>query len=497
MTLTNANVLSKSIFTIFLICCLLSLSCDSFANDKSAKVSIKTWPWGASFDGLRHVYPGMIRTFSGLDSFQRTRIARFLRDDEFLGFKTRVYYSFKSNRLYEIQYDFKVSDREKFTAVLKVLADNYGEPKSKKLEKKPGGEIFTERSFHDYVWKTKRSKINLRWTNNVFKDRPAVNSMFITFREIESKTDKPRQTMSDVELEKSKAVTIAFTGAFSFGKNVLKAATDSGSAENRFEYPFVKLKDNFKEVKYFFGIIEKLSGTDDEYKGWSKVLKSNKFVGISVFSKENGTFEVLNSNAEKVLEQNNINVRYPYRISDGIKHVSRDVSGLRFGFFSYIVKSREHENELLKRIKSHLGEFKNSGGEIPVVFLYWNNLKNECKTPDDMLFAQSIIESGAYLVIGYNPNGLMPIQEHKNGLIIYSPGKLLPSNLDKNMIAESMIFLVSFVKKGIIGYDIVPAVSSSSAGNAYQVMLPDDRAKKEILKRFSGLDGKCQNRSNY
>jgi len=499
VTLTKANTLSKCIFNIFLISiiCFFCTSADCKPSDGESNPDVL--PWGASFQGLKHVYPGMIRTYAGLNDYQRTRIAKFLRDDKLFGYDVRVYYSFKSNRLFEVQYNFKKPDRNVFARVFAILTEKLGTHFKQNLKKKPTGDLFIDRAFQDYIWQTDKSNINLRWIDNVFKERPTVNSLFVTFRAKSVKKNKPRQMMPDEEIKPgsgNKAITIAFTGAFSLG-NYLENASRIAGYKNPIEYPFAKLQERFKEISFFAGILENSFLENEKVKekyNWVKTLEKSNFKLLSVFAKDSGNnFSPLSSEIRNDFSNSEVTVSYPYELSDDVEFTLKKINGIAFGFFLYIVKDGSENFQLSERIKTHILKFKKAGGEIPVVFLYWDNKKEICRTEGNMLFAQSVIDSGAFLVVGYNPNGMMPLQEYGNGLILYSPGKLLSSNLDKKMISESMIFLVTFNKMGIIGYDIVPAVSSSSASNAFQVQFPKDNIKKMILERFSKMNNTCEN----
>ena len=484
-------------------------------------------PWGLSFRDFSHYEPGLIRTTSGLNRFQRTRIARFKKDKTVLGGRVRIYFSFKSNRLYEIEYDFKKPDRKLFESASKALTKQFGKVTSRKTGNRENGDLFSNRTHSNATWENERSNVNMRFIENTFKKGRKSKSLFITFRAKEKKgLDVPHQLMSDSQIRQSgdNEITVAFTGSFAFGDTILKAASESDGEP--WDYPFRKIATHLKKadvaVGSLAGVLEvKQIGEVFESDMWAKGISRAGFdlvttihPGVTMFGAESLSRSLATLEAVGVRHIGAGKNEFEAR-----KAVSAKINNIRIGFLAYSYVEGFDPRTMtiftsgsspgvagvlddLKAAKTlvagDVAQLKTTS-DIVVVLFFWGKPGEKCISDNQRQLAEFTLERGANLIVGHHPNSIQPIHESKNGVVLYSLGPLMPTigksspKEDKEgSKRESLIFLATFTKMGLLGYDFIPVRVSKTGETPYQANALSRSEARRMLDVFSGMNKRCR-----
>ncbi len=461
------------------------------------------YPWGVSYRVLSSTERGLVRSYSGLDAFQRTRIARFCKDQPVLQAPARVYYSFKSNHLYEVEIDFKRPDKELFSRVFSALNQQFGAAGQLENGERPIESPFSQRSYSDMVWTSEHSRVNLRYTENTIGKKQVIQSLFITYRaQPNAGGDQPRLLMSDNQLKGTSAqnLVLSYTGAI---------IVDRYKSDSRKQ----NLKTKLAGTDLLIGAISgRQSGGEVAAAGSAKLLEFMGYDLLVLLSPE--FWESSRSTIDafrRELSAHKIRYLRP-TIANAAKAaaVAIETKGIRLGFIGYSLVE-EQSRSWTTAVKEAVGMATNDVTTISflnyekriqkdikqlqavtdyvIVMLHWPQSEEACPTFIQRRAADLALQANASLVLGQHPEEIQPIVEQKNKLILFSAGNLNSTSSEKGK--ESLIFSVSLTKMGIAGYDFKPVRMDGSSDNGSIIRFLDGEEKRRALDEFTSLCRGC------
>jgi hypothetical protein len=198
----------------FSLCALLLFTGSSSALTASGWAAPTPHRWGATVSEYLRAVPGLTRTYVGLDAEERRYIARYCRDSQYRQADVRIYFSFKSNALYQIEYQFK-RPTEKLAASLRAdFAQSYGHPVSRRHALPPVASPFSSRSSDSRIWYAADSDVEMREGLSLIAGLPPLRSLFLVFR---SRSNQPESPFGFAAARKEgwqlrPAVTLALSG---------------------------------------------------------------------------------------------------------------------------------------------------------------------------------------------------------------------------------------------------------------------------------------------
>ncbi len=483
-------------------------------------------PWGVSFHAMSKAVPGLVRTHDGLNRFERTRVARFRKDANFAGAKVRIDFSFKSNRLYQVEYRFIRPTREIMERLADKLAKRYGEPERRQDGDRPHGKLFKKRHFMDLIWETPQTRINLRWTENDVLRGTSVRSLFATFQEPAKAGERDAAPAIREDRESVgdgvDSVTLAFAGSLHIGPELaLISRRQSRDPKDAYAYPLQEIAPLLKNARFGVAALDApipLKFKEKERLAWARGLKE---AGL----------DLVTLTPRGMMKDGEAAMKDTLSILDraGIVHVGagRDLrearmgaiktfGGVRFGFLAY-ANPEETERRLWRlyarkesaglsgtpdgrdvleaRIRDDVLGLK-KGTDHVIVLFSWGLAENPCVTDDQRRLAAAAFDAGATLVVGYHPGNWQELQAGDSKVVLYSPGALLPdAGTEKNRI-PSLVLFATFTKSSLLGYDPIPVVTTLEGENPFQTNLGDDETKKSLMETFSGLSRTCRTPSD-
>jgi poly-gamma-glutamate synthesis protein (capsule biosynthesis protein) len=124
------------------------------------------------------------------------------------------------------------------------------------------------------------------------------------------------------------------------------------------------------------------------------------------------------------------------------------------------------------------------------VSLHWGEEFNHYPSPQQVVDARAMIDSGADLILGHHSHVLQGIEEYKSGVIAYNLGSMMmsgPSGTYEYVLQEnnreSVILNCEISEKGISGISFMPVWLNDKL---YPVICKDSREKK-ILETVEDL----------
>ena len=145
-------------------------------------------------------------------------------------------------------------------------------------------------------------------------------------------------------------------------------------------------------------------------------------------------------------------------------------------------------------IQKNVKKLRDAGAEIVICAFHWGTEGSYRPTADQKKFAHAAIDAGADLVYGHHPHVLQPIEEYKNGYILYSLGNFsfggnhFPRDMDSALVQLEVIRDEN--GKVSLGQLIrIPiSISSMAVQNNFQP-IPYEEGSKEYDRVLSKLDG--------
>jgi poly-gamma-glutamate synthesis protein (capsule biosynthesis protein) len=269
----------------------------------------------------------------------------------------------------------------------------------------------------------------------------------------------------------------------------------------------------FKNSDIVFGNLEtvlSVSGTPKPDKplclrGNPLFLEGLKYAGFNVLSLGNNhsfDFGVEGYlDMKEALESSGIHVVGGGRdINDSRRPLIIEKKAIKILFLAYSDKKTGGFNEAcdgtpgvaplnIEIIKEDIKKHRDSVNCI-IVSLHWGEEFNHYPSPQQVVDARAMIDSGADLILGHHSHVLQGIEEYKSGVIAYNLGSMMmsgPSGTYEYVLQEnnreSVILNCEISEKGISGISFMPVWLNDKL---YPVICKDSREKK-ILETVEDL----------
>ncbi len=95
--------------------------------------------------------------------------------------------------------------------------------------------------------------------------------------------------------------------------------------------------------------------------------------------------------------------------------------------------------------------------DVVVVSMHWGEEYQSTPTPETVLLAHEMIDTGADIIFGHHPHVLQPVERYKNGLIFYSLGNFIFDQFGEAQ-NTSMIATVDVFEGGRLDYSTTPVL---------------------------------------
>ncbi len=269
-----------------------------------------------------------------------------------------------------------------------------------------------------------------------------------------------------------KGISISFVGDILLASHVENKINQAG-----LNYPFEKVSSLLSTSDFTIGNLESaigLGGTPSVNKEYTfranpKVLEGVKWSGIDILSVANNHVLDYGTSAfyETLESIESVDLQYVgagRNQAEAFKPVIQNKNGKKVVFFAasrVIPNGAWHAgqkwpgvagiydpNKLLKSMEGF------NQDDIVVVYLHWGVEKESIPKPYQRKLARLLIDNGADVVIGSHPHVLQGFEFYRDGLIAYSLGNFVFTNIKNN----SMILTVHFDDKGIESAEIVPCL---------------------------------------
>lgn len=130
---------------------------------------------------------------------------------------------------------------------------------------------------------------------------------------------------------------------------------------------------------------------------------------------------------------------------------NKEIQGKRFGFLAYNLTWNPPSH---KEIVEQVSELKFKS-DLVIVSFHWGEEYQDFPSEEQKVFARKIIDAGANIVMGHHPHHLQPVEEYKNGLILYSLGNLVFDQMWSEKTRLGALVKVSWAN-GNLNYEILP-----------------------------------------
>ena len=126
-------------------------------------------------------------------------------------------------------------------------------------------------------------------------------------------------------------------------------------------------------------------------------------------------------------------------LNESRQMLSLNVNGIRVGFIAYSAETTNGYNYATDTapgvtpldegyIAEDIKKYKEEVDHL-IVSLHWGVEYSPYPTPDQIMLAHKIIDSGAKLIIGHHPHMLQGVEHYNDGIIVYSLGNFCDSDL--------------------------------------------------------------------
>ena len=309
---------------------------------------------------------------------------------------------------------------------------------------------------------------------------------------------EPVETVPPYTGPGGESYVLTFAGDCTLGSNLNNAYNGYGffkTVGDDMAYPFVNVKSYFEEDDLTLVNLE-----GPLCVGGNPAVKNHVFRGNPEFVNmltENGVeFASLANNHS----QDYGNIGYAETKENlenaGISYVERDSSvivttesGLTVGIYGAVYYLMEADV-----IEKEISKLRRTGVDLIIFAPHWGSENSYTPTDDQEYLAHVAIDAGADIVFGTHPHVLQPIEEYKDGVILYSlgnfcfGGNIYPKDYDTALIQLEVIRAAD----GSVSLGettIIPAcISSVSDRNNYQPTLYEEGSEgyERVMKKLSG-----------
>lgn len=332
-------------------------------------------------------------------------------------------------------------------------------------------------------------------------EAPASEAISETFQPV-AVTEAPATSESTVSLPQPVTTLLTFVGDCTLGANPSNYYAGSGFIQTigeNYDYPFRNVAVYFQNDN---ATLANLEGplTDSG----NPADKTHTFRGPTAYSQilTEGSVDIVTlannhtldygqtgyDSTVKTLQEANV----PFVERDGTCLVTLN-TGLKVGLYGMVYYDLNRQ-----AMEDSISDLQSQGADLIVVAPHWGVEGSYRPTQEQMDLAHAAIDAGADIVWGSHPHVLQPIEEYKDGLILYSMGNFCfggngaPEDLDTVLIQQEVVKTpdgrVSLGKR-----KVVPCSIGSAPGkNNYQPTPLDvdsegyDRVLRKLEGTFSG-----------
>lgn len=117
------------------------------------------------------------------------------------------------------------------------------------------------------------------------------------------------------------------------------------------------------------------------------------------------------------------------------------------GLIPYTLAS---ENQIIEEVR-----YFKIKSDFLIVSLHWGEEFMDYPSPEHVIFAHKLVDTGANLIIGHHPHVLQGVEKYKNSVIVYSLGNFVFDMWQKKT-RKTVIFKAKFSKQGISSVELIP-----------------------------------------
>ena len=315
-------------------------------------------------------------------------------------------------------------------------------------------------------------------------------------------TEAPATSESTVSLPQPVTTLLTFVGDCTLGANPSNYYAGSGFIQTigeNYDYPFRNVavyfqNDNATLVNLEGPLTDSGNPADKTptFRGptaYSQILTEGSVDIVTLAN--NHTLDYGQTGYDstvKTLKEANV----PFVERDGTCLVTLN-TGLKIGLYGMVYYDLNRQ-----AMEAGISDLQSQGADLIVVAPHWGVEGSYRPTQEQMDLAHAAIDAGADIVWGSHPHVLQPIEEYKDGLILYSMGNFCfggngaPEDLDTVLIQQEVVKTpdgrVSLGKR-----KVVPCSIGSAPGkNNYQPTPLDvdsegyDRVLRKLEGTFSG-----------
>jgi len=222
-----------------------------------------------------------------------------------------------------------------------------------------------------------------------------------------------------------------------------------------YEFPFLKMANYLQKADILFGNLESVI-SDKGYKvggvysfrAEPEAIKGLKYAGFDVISVANNHVfdygrEAMEDNFERLKRAGIDFVGAGLSEKQAHSGITKEVKGTKITFLAYTNLGSKHWQAkgdfsgiawLDERIREDIKGAKENA-DLVIVSIHWGEEYQLQPSLEQKYFAHLAIDSGADLVIGHHPHVVQPIEEYKQGWIVYSLGNFI---FDQGFSQETM-----------------------------------------------------------
>jgi gamma-polyglutamate biosynthesis protein CapA len=169
-----------------------------------------------------------------------------------------------------------------------------------------------------------------------------------------------------------------------------------------------------------------------------------------------------------------------------IKILEKD--NTRIGITAFNAIDNIDENTLISKydknvILQTIERMKTLNLDYKILSFHWGDEYLNYPSVNQIKDAHEFIDSGADIIVGHHPHAIQPIEEYKNGIIIYSLGNFLFDMLWSKNVRTGLVVKLELDAKRSIQY----SYSTIFINNAYTPLIVSNKKISRINQRFNRI----------
>jgi len=246
--------------------------------------------------------------------------------------------------------------------------------------------------------------------------------------------------------------TILLTGDVMLGRTVMTRSLD----QNNPEYPLEKVAQTLKSADLVFINLENpiISGCKRDYDSLTfcadpSMIQALTNSGVDIVTLANNHSRNYGEEGLKqtikLLGENNISATV-----DG-SLVVKKIHDFKFGFMGVDFLTREPDENTFKLIKLNADKV-----DILIVGVHWGQEYTAEPTASQRLWAKSIADSGASVIVGHHPHWIQTV-DHINAVpVFYSLGNLVFDQMWSEETRKSLVVKLTYENGKLINEEFLP-----------------------------------------